>query len=112
MAVVFVVQMTVVQVVNVVVVFDGGVAAVLAVNVVVFVMGFAGHDGFLHETVCLFRQNWYVFILYFSQNLVNKLLILKDFVIIYQLWYSILTPAAQAFFSDGLYNACLYMTCR
>ena len=50
-AVVFVVQMTVVQVVDVVIVFDGGVAAAFTVNVVVFVMCFAGHDGFLHEMV-------------------------------------------------------------
>lgn len=45
-AVVFVVQMAIVQVVNVVVVFDGGVAAALAVNVVVMLVGFAAH-GFL-----------------------------------------------------------------
>lgn len=44
MSVVFVVQMTIVQVVNVVAVFDGGVSAVCAVLVVVMFVCFASHD--------------------------------------------------------------------
>ena len=43
MTVVFVVQMTVMQIVNVVAVFDGGVSAICAVLVVVMFVGFAGH---------------------------------------------------------------------
>ena len=43
MAVMLVVQMTVVQVVGVIVVFDGGVAAAFAVNVVVMFVCFAAH---------------------------------------------------------------------
>jgi putative membrane protein len=42
-AVVFMVQMAVVQIIDVAFVFDGSVAAVCAVNVVMMFVGFAGH---------------------------------------------------------------------
>lgn len=43
MTVVFVVQMTIVQIVNVVAMFDGGVSAICAMLVVVMFVGFASH---------------------------------------------------------------------
>ena len=43
MAVVFVVQMTVVQIVGVVAVFDGGMAATGAMGMVVMIVDFASH---------------------------------------------------------------------
>ena len=46
-AVVFMVQMTVVQIIDVAFVFDGSVAAVCAVNVVMMFVGFTGHFSLL-----------------------------------------------------------------
>ena len=43
MTVVFVVQMTVVQIVGVVAVFDGGMAATSAMGMVVMIVNFASH---------------------------------------------------------------------